>query len=33
MNNVRIPVVGKMTLPGNSRVGTFTDSVTITLSW
>ena len=33
MNNVRIPVVGKVTLPGNSRVGTFTDTVTITLSW
>ncbi|GAD47686.1 hypothetical protein NT2_01_04580 [Caenibius tardaugens NBRC 16725] len=33
MNNVRIPVVGKLTLPGNSRVGTFTDTVTVTLSW
>lgn len=33
MNNVRLPVVGKVVLPGNARVGTFTDTLTVTLSW
>lgn len=33
MNNVRLPIVGRLTLPGNAYAGTFTDTLTITLSW
>lgn len=33
MNNVRLPIVGRLTLPGNANAGTFTDTLTITLSW
>lgn len=33
MNDVRLPIAGQVTLPGSGTVGTFTDTVTVTLSW
>lgn len=33
MNDVRLPIYGRLTLPGNTPPGTYTDTVTVTLSW
>ncbi|AOR79369.1 Csu type fimbrial protein [Novosphingobium resinovorum] len=33
MNNVRLPVYGRLTLPGTTPPGTYTDTLTVTLSW
>jgi len=33
MNDVRLPIYGRLTLPGNRPPGTYTDTLTITLSW
>ncbi len=33
MNNIRLPVYGRLTLPGNLRGATYTDVLTVTLSW
>ncbi|HKT14370.1 MAG TPA: spore coat U domain-containing protein [Allosphingosinicella sp.] len=32
-NDVRLPVFGRLTLPGNRAAGTYTDTLTVTLSW
>lgn len=33
MNNVSLPIYGRLTLPGNAVPGNYTDTLTITLSW
>ncbi|MFT4054736.1 MAG: spore coat U domain-containing protein [Novosphingobium sp.] len=33
MNDVRLPIYGRLTLPGTTPPGTYTDTVTVTLSW
>ena len=33
MNDVRLPIYGQLTLPGNTPPGTYTDTLTVTLSW
>ncbi|MGH8081123.1 MAG: Csu type fimbrial protein [Lysobacter sp.] len=32
-NNIRLPIYGRLALPGNRPVGTYTDTLLITLSW
>ena len=32
-NNITLPIYGRLTLPGNARPGTYTDTVVVTLSW
>lgn len=32
-NNITLPVYGRLTLPGYAPVGTYTDTVVVTLSW
>ena len=32
-NNITLPIYGRMTLPGNAKPGTYTDTVVVTLSW
>lgn len=31
--NITLPIYGRVTLPGNARPGTYTDTVVVTLSW
>ncbi|UZW62196.1 Csu type fimbrial protein [Lysobacter enzymogenes] len=33
MNNVVLPIYGRLTLPGNRPAGTYTDTLLITLDW
>lgn len=33
MNNVILPVYGRLTLPGNRQTGTYTDTLLVTLTW
>jgi len=32
-NNITLPIYGLLTLPGPTRAGTYTDTLTVTLSW
>ncbi|WP_343464002.1 spore coat U domain-containing protein [Pantoea sp.] len=32
-NNITLPIYGQLTLPGPTRAGTYTDTLTVTLSW
>lgn len=32
-NNIVLPIYGLLTLPGPTRAGTYTDTLTVTLSW
>jgi spore coat protein U-like protein len=32
-NNIILPIYGLLTLPGPTRAGTYTDTLTVTLSW
>jgi len=32
-NTITLPVYGQLTLPGAARAGTYTDTLTVTLSW
>ncbi|PPS64781.1 hypothetical protein CRX72_04745 [Pantoea sp. BRM17] len=32
-NTITLPVYGQLTLPGTAQAGTYTDTLTVTLSW
>ncbi len=32
-SNITLPIYGQLTLPGPARAGTYTDTLTVTLSW
>lgn len=32
-NDVKLPIYGRLTLPGQATAGTYTDTLTVTLSW